>query len=63
MIYPLMVCLFYLSLPSVSGPYSNPEFDSKIRRLTDMGIESHDARVALSSFNWDLERATEQLFS
>ncbi|XP_026283440.1 ubiquitin-conjugating enzyme E2-22 kDa [Frankliniella occidentalis] len=45
------------------GPYSNPEFDSKIRRLTDMGIESHDARVALSSFNWDLERATEQLFS
>nr|CAH7736719.1 unnamed protein product [Callosobruchus chinensis] len=37
--------------------------DDKIRRLVDMGIEEHQARAALSSYNWDLERATEQLFS
>lgn len=45
------------------GPHKNPEFSEKIRRLLDMGVEEHQARVALSSFNWDLERATEQLFS
>jgi len=28
-----------------------------------MGIERDQARGALSTFNWDLERATEQLFS
>jgi len=46
-----------------TGPHKNSDFDLKIRRLTDMGIEDHQARVALSSYNWDLERATEQLFS
>lgn len=45
------------------GPHCNPDCGEKIRRLLDMGIEEHQARVALSSFNWDLERATEQLFS
>ncbi|CAK9803412.1 Ubiquitin-conjugating enzyme E2-22 kDa [Anthophora plagiata] len=45
------------------GPAKMPDLDDKIRRLTDMGIEEHNARVALSSYNWDLERATEQLFS
>ncbi|CAG9770919.1 unnamed protein product [Ceutorhynchus assimilis] len=45
------------------GPNANPECDEKIKRLVDMGIEEHQARVALSSYNWDLERATEQLFS
>jgi len=45
------------------GPHNNSDFELKIRRLTDMGIEDHQARVALSSYNWDLERATEQLFS
>lgn len=45
------------------GPSVNPECDEKIKRLVDMGIEEHQARVALSSYNWDLERATEQLFS
>jgi len=47
----------------VSGPDKNSDFENKIRRLTDMGIEDHKARVALSSYDWDLERATEQLFS
>jgi ubiquitin-conjugating enzyme (huntingtin interacting protein 2) len=46
------------------GPAKIPDLDDKIRRLTDMGIEEHNARVALSSYNWDLERATEHcLFS
>ncbi|XP_023011856.1 ubiquitin conjugating enzyme 4 [Leptinotarsa decemlineata] len=44
------------------GPHVNSDCDSKIRRLVDMGIDENEARVALSSFNWDLERATEQLF-
>lgn len=49
---------------SISGPAKMPDLDDKIRRLTDMGIEEHNARVALSSYNWDLERATEHcLFS
>ncbi|KAF4526180.1 hypothetical protein B566_EDAN015237 [Ephemera danica] len=45
------------------GPYKNTDFDQKIRRLMDMGVDEHKARAALSSYNWDLERATEQLFS
>lgn len=47
----------------ISGPFVNTDCDEKIKRLIDMGIEEHQARVALSSYNWDLERATEQLFS
>lgn len=45
------------------GPHQNSDCDDKIRRLCDMGVEEHQARVALSSYNWDLERATEHLFS
>ncbi|CAB3374754.1 Hypothetical predicted protein [Cloeon dipterum] len=45
------------------GPDRNSDFENKIRRLLDMGVEEHKARVALSSYDWDLERATEQLFS
>ncbi|XP_063237425.1 ubiquitin-conjugating enzyme E2-22 kDa [Bacillus rossius redtenbacheri] len=45
------------------GPHRNADLDGKVRRLTDMGVEDHQARVALSSYNWDIERATEQLFS
>ncbi|XP_044754085.1 ubiquitin-conjugating enzyme E2-22 kDa [Coccinella septempunctata] len=45
------------------GPNANKECDEKIRRLVDMGVEEHQARVALSSYDWELERATEQIFS
>lgn len=45
------------------GPVKFPEFDHKIRRLADMGVDEHRARVALSSCSWDLEKATETLFS
>ncbi|XP_045784526.1 ubiquitin-conjugating enzyme E2-22 kDa [Maniola jurtina] len=45
------------------GPTPIREFNQKVQRLLDMGIDEHDARVALSHYNWELERATEQLFS
>ncbi|CAG9841190.1 unnamed protein product [Diabrotica balteata] len=45
------------------GPCVISDCDEKIRRLIDMGIEEHKARVSLSSYNWDLEMATEQLFN
>ncbi|XP_013791980.1 ubiquitin-conjugating enzyme E2-22 kDa-like isoform X1 [Limulus polyphemus] len=45
------------------APKSYPEFDAKIKRLVDIGVDEHRARVALSSYNWDLEKATESIFS
>ncbi|XP_023942683.1 ubiquitin-conjugating enzyme E2-22 kDa [Bicyclus anynana] len=45
------------------GPSAIWEFDQKVQRLLDMGIDEHEARVALSHYDWELERATEQLFS
>lgn len=45
------------------GPNVNKDFDDKIKKLIEMGVDEHEARVALSSYNWDMERATEQLFS
>lgn len=45
------------------GPVTFPEFDIKIRRLVDMGVDENRARVALSSCSWDIEKATETLFS
>lgn len=56
-------CHCCINVETIAGPAKMPDLDDKIRRLTDMGIEEHNARVALSSYNWDLERATEQLFS
>ena len=38
------------------------DFDLKIRRLVEvMRIDEHKALVALSSNNWDLEKATQAL--
>lgn len=45
------------------GPNTFPDCDSKIQRLKDMGIDEHDARAVLSKENWNLEKATECLFS
>lgn len=45
------------------GSHTQPDFDDKVLRLVDMGIDEHRARVALSSHNWQLELATENLFS
>lgn len=47
----------------ILGPYTNPDLTTKLRKLIEMGVHDHEARVALSSYDWDLERATEQLFS
>lgn len=44
------------------GPKHFAEFDAKIKRLLDMGVEENRARVALSSYSWDLEKATETIF-
>lgn len=43
--------------------HKHPEFDTMLRQLKDMGIEEGSARVALSSCGWDLQKATDQLFS
>lgn len=55
---PILFILFLLS-----GPHKYPDCDAKIQRLKDMGIDEHDARAVLSKENWDLEKATESLFS
>lgn len=39
------------------------EFDEKIQQLLNMGISEGDARTALSTFSWDVERAVESLFN
>jgi len=43
--------------------YSNPDYESKLKSLKDMGVDEGAARVALSSCSWDVNRATEQLFN
>ncbi|KAG7313143.1 Ubiquitin-conjugating enzyme E2 4 [Plutella xylostella] len=45
------------------GPNTIYDFNAKVQRLLDMGVDEHQARVALSTYDWELERATEQLFS
>ncbi|CAH0577953.1 unnamed protein product [Chrysodeixis includens] len=45
------------------GPTAIWEFNQKVQVLLDMGVEEDQARVALSTFDWELERATEHLFS
>ena len=43
--------------------YSNPDYESKLKSLKDMGVDEGAAMVALSSCNWDVHKATEQLFN
>jgi ubiquitin-conjugating enzyme (huntingtin interacting protein 2) len=43
--------------------HQQPELDSMLRKLKDMGVDENKARVALSSCSWDIARATEQLFN
>ena len=43
--------------------YSNPDYESKLKSLKDMGVDESAARVALSSCSWDVHKATEQLFN
>lgn len=53
----------YWSHVHAGVPKGNSEFSKKVRRLMDMGVGEHQALVALSSCNWDMDRAIEQLFS
>lgn len=46
-----------------SGPTAIVEYNQKVQQLLEMGVDEHQARVALSTHNWDLEVATEELFS
>ncbi|XP_048006314.1 ubiquitin-conjugating enzyme E2-22 kDa [Leguminivora glycinivorella] len=45
------------------GPTAIQDCNQKIQVLLDMGINEDQARVALSTYDWNLERATEQIFS
>lgn len=45
------------------GPCNNTIFEEKTKHLTDIGIEECQAIVALSTCDWDMQRATEFLFS
>ncbi|XP_035433507.1 ubiquitin-conjugating enzyme E2-22 kDa [Spodoptera frugiperda] len=45
------------------GPTVIWEFNQKVQVLIEMGIDEDQARVALSTFEWEIERATEHLFS
>jgi len=45
------------------GPSVNAEYEIRVKRLLDMGVDEEAARSALSTQNWDLERATEFFFS
>lgn len=52
----------YANNRSESARQQCAEFDAKIRRLMEvMHIDEHKALVALSSNNWDLEKATQAL--
>jgi len=43
--------------------YALPDYDDKIRKVVEMGVTEENARVALSSTNWDIQAATHRLFS
>ena len=56
-------CTIICLLPPPLGPNKFSDCDAKIQRLKDMGVSEHDARAVLSKENWNLEKATENLFS
>ncbi|VDH93131.1 ubiquitin-conjugating enzyme E2-22 kDa-like [Mytilus galloprovincialis] len=45
------------------GPHRELDLENKITQVMGMGFDEGKARVALSSHNWDIERATENLLS
>ncbi|XP_015789572.1 ubiquitin-conjugating enzyme E2-22 kDa [Tetranychus urticae] len=54
--------LVYARPDSDKEKWSNLDFDAKIAKLREvMGCDEHQARVALSSNNWDLDRATQSM--
>jgi len=53
----------YWSHVHAGASKANSDFSHKVKCLQDMGVGEHQALVALSSCNWDMDRAIEQLFS
>jgi len=45
------------------GPNRIVDYENRVARLVDMGVDEATARGVLSANNWDLERATESIFS
>ncbi|KAK7498699.1 hypothetical protein BaRGS_00010076 [Batillaria attramentaria] len=45
------------------GPKKDKELEDKVASLINMGFEEHQARVALSTNQWDLTRAAEYCLS
>lgn len=43
------------------GPASFEEMDRKIQKLVIIGAKEHDARVALSTANWNLQEAADNI--
>lgn len=46
-----------------AGPKVVREFNQKVQVLSEMGVDEDQARATLSKHNWDLEMATDELFS
>lgn len=44
------------------GPRKKEDYTKKIERIMGIGCEMDQALVALSSCNWDLDKAIEQIF-
>ncbi len=55
--------LHIYTLSLLSGPNPIPEFEEKVKQLTDFGVDDEIARATLSQFNWDVTRASSHLFS
>jgi len=45
------------------GPHREAELEAKVSQLRGMGFEEHKARVALSTCDWNIQRATDHLIS
>ncbi|KAL4229756.1 ubiquitin-conjugating enzyme E2 K [Mactra antiquata] len=46
-----------------NGPHRECELEKILEQAKNMGFDEHKARVALSSSDWNLERATESLLT
>ncbi|KAL5011398.1 hypothetical protein ScPMuIL_009949 [Solemya velum] len=45
------------------GPLREKDLESKVTQLIGMGFDQNKARIALSTYNWNVEQATEYLLS
>lgn len=53
----------YWATVHAGASHKHADFDDLIRKLQDMGVDENSARVALSTCDWDITAATEQIFS